>query len=76
MDKSTHLIITHPATSYIVATFHPTIGQGAHHSLSNTATPELGMIPQGIRVKVGLHIAKYTLISQANIVGFIRISQS
>ena len=49
---------TRPATSYVAATFHPTIGQRAHQSLSNTATPELGMIPQGIRVKVGLHIAK------------------
>ena len=38
--------------------FHPTIGQRAHQSLSNTATPELGMIPQGIRVKEGLHLAK------------------
>ena len=47
-----------PATSYVVATFHPTIGQCAHQSLSNTATPEMGMIPQGIRVNVCLHIAK------------------
>ena len=58
MDKNTNLIRTRLATSYVVATFHPTIGQRAHQSLSNTATPELGMIPQGIRVKVGLHIAK------------------
>ena len=36
---------TSPATSYVAATFHPTIGQLAHLSLSNTATPELGMIP-------------------------------
>ena len=49
MVKNTHPIRTHPATSYIVATFHPTIGQHAHQSLNNTATPELGMIPQGIR---------------------------
>ena len=34
-----------PATSYVAATFHPTIGQCAHQSFSNTATPELGMIP-------------------------------
>ena len=27
------------------AAFHPTIGQLAHQSLSNAATPELGMIP-------------------------------
>ena len=47
-----------PATSYVAATFHPTIGQRAHQSLSNTATPELGMIPPGIRVNAGLHIAK------------------
>ena len=58
MDKNTHLIGTRPATSYVAATFHPTIGQRAHQSLSNTATPELGMIPQGIRVNAGLHIAK------------------
>ena len=35
---------TYPATIYVAATFHPTIGQCAHQSLSNTATPELGMI--------------------------------
>ena len=58
MDKNTHLIRTRPATSYIASTFHPTIGQRAHQSLSNAATPELGMIPQGIRVKESLHIAK------------------
>ena len=32
------------ATRYIAATFHPTIGHCAHQSLSNTATPELGII--------------------------------
>ena len=58
MDMNTHLIKTRLTTSYVAATFHPTIGQRAHQSLRNTATPELGMIPQGIRVKVGLHIAK------------------
>ena len=47
-----------PATSYVTATFHPTIGQLAHQSLSNAATPELGMIPPRIRVNAGLHIAK------------------
>ena len=47
-----------PVTSYIAATFHPTIGKYAHQSLSNTTTLELGMIPQGIRVKAGLHIVK------------------
>ena len=51
MVKNTHLIRTHPATSYIAGTFHPTIGQRAHQSLSNIATPELCIIPQGIRVK-------------------------
>ena len=51
MDKNTHLIRTHPATNYVAAMFHPTIGQRAHQSLNKTATPELGMIPQGIRVK-------------------------
>ena len=28
-----------PATSYVAATFHPTIGQLAPQSLSNAATP-------------------------------------
>ena len=58
MDMNTHLIRTRPATSYVTATFHPTIGQRAHQSLSNIATPEMGMTPQGIRVETGLHIAK------------------
>ena len=49
MDKNTHLIRTHLATSYVTATFHPAIGQRAHQSLSNATTPELGMIPQGTR---------------------------
>ena len=38
-----------PTTSYVAATFHPTIGPRAPQSLSNTATPEWRMIPQGIR---------------------------
>ena len=58
MDKNTHLIRTRPATSYVAIALHPTIGQRVHQSLSNTATPELGMIPQGIRVKASLHITK------------------
>ena len=33
--------------SYVPAMFHPTISQCAHQSLNITATPELGMIPQG-----------------------------
>ena len=32
-------------TSYVAVTFHPTIVQCAHQSLSNIATPEFGMIP-------------------------------
>ena len=52
------LEISRPTTSYVAATFHRMISQRAHQSLSNTTTPELGMIPQGIRVKAGLHIAK------------------
>ena len=49
-----------PATSYVAATFHPTIGQLAHQSLSSAATPELGMILQGIREQASLHIAMDT----------------
>ena len=44
--RQTYLLMKNsPATSYVAATFHPTIGQFAHQSLSNAATPELGMIP-------------------------------
>ena len=49
MVKNTYLVRTRPATSYVVATFHRTIGQCAHQYLSNTAIPELGIIPQRIR---------------------------
>ena len=46
VNSSTYLLVKNPpATSYVAATFHPTIGQLAHQSLSNAATPELGMIP-------------------------------
>ena len=51
-------LMKNPATSYIAATFHPAIGQLAHQSLSNIATPKLGMIPPRIRVNAGLHIAE------------------
>ena len=48
-----------PATSYVAAMFHPTIGQCAHQSLSNTTTPKLGMIPTRNKgTTVGSHIAK------------------
>ena len=46
------------ATSYVTATFHPTIGQCAHQSHSINATPKLGMIPQGTREIIGSHIAQ------------------
>ena len=46
INSSTYLSMKNsPATNYVAATFHPTIGQLAHQSLSNAATPELGMIP-------------------------------
>ena len=66
------LILWEPcsATSYIAATFHQTIGQRAHQYLSNAATPELGMILQGIRELAGLHIARiHKTHSQDNQVG-------
>ena len=57
----------HPATSYVAAMFHPTIGQCAHQSLSITAIPEMGMIPQGTRDITGSHIAQnQNIYSQAN----------
>ena len=50
-----------PATSYVVATIHPTIGESAHQSLNNTATPKLGMIPTRNKgTLAGSHIAKDT----------------
>ena len=49
MQRLTHRYLSYeeacPATSYVAAMFHPTIGSCAHQSLSNTATLELGMIP-------------------------------
>ena len=58
------------ATSHVTATFHPTIGQCDHQSLSNTATPEMGIRDKG--KLASSHIAKDTQFSQANTVGFIR----
>ena len=65
-----------PATSYVVATFHPTIDQCAPYSLNNTATPEMGMILQGIRNKQAYTQPRIQKHSQANTVGFIRPSRS
>ena len=65
-----------PTTSYAAATFHPTIGQCAPQSLSNTATPELGMIPQGKRKLSRLtHSQGYPKIQPNQRVGFIRLSR-
>ena len=64
------------ATSYVIATFHPTIGQCSHQSLSTTATPELGMIPiRNNGTLEGSHVAKdISKLSQAKTTfGFIRI---
>ena len=60
MNKITYLMKSPSATNYVAATFHPTIGQHAPQSLSNAATPKLGMILQGIRELASLHIAKDT----------------
>ena len=52
---------SYPATSYVVAMFHPTIGQCAHQYLSNTATLELGMISTRNKgTLAGSHVAKDT----------------
>jgi len=49
------------ATSYVATTFHPTIGQCAHQSLNDTATPELGMVPTRNKGTLAdSHIAKDT----------------
>ena len=62
-----------PATSYVAATFHPTIGRCAHHSLNITSTPELGMIPQGTREITISHISqspKHPQSIQVHTIGF------
>ena len=55
-----------PAISYVAATFHPTIGQCAHQSLSTTATLELGMIPTRNKGTTDLHTGIPYIHSQAN----------
>ena len=68
-----------PATSYVIATFHPTIGQCSHQYLSNTTTPEVGMIPTRNKgTLASSHIAKgiQQKLSQSNTVGFIRLQRS
>ena len=77
--KNNHLIITCPATNYVAATFHPTIGQCAHQYLSNASTPNMGMIPTWNKgTTSSSHIAKYTSkFSQAKTkFGFIRLLRS
>ena len=54
-----------PVTSYVAATFHPTIGQCAHQSLNGTTTPELGMVPTRNKGTLAYsHIAKDTTKTQ------------
>jgi len=54
-----------PATNYVAATFHPTIGQCAHQSLNGTTTPELGMVPTRNKGTLAYsHIAKDTTKTQ------------
>ena len=63
------------ATNYVTATFHPTIGQCAHQSLSDTATPELGMISsrnkgtlvESYIAKVQQHSAKPTQLGYQDV---------
>ena len=42
-------------SSYVTTTFHQTIGQCSHQSLTIMATPKLGMIPQGSREQQRSH---------------------
>ena len=63
------------ATHYVASTFHPTIGECAHQSLRNIATPELGMISSRNKGTLAdSYISKgATKLDQANTVGFIRL---
>ena len=68
-----------PATNYVTITFHPNIGQCAHKSLSNTTTPELGMITTRNKgTLAGSHIAKdmSKSIQAKTTFGFIRLLKS
>ena len=76
MEMNPDLIRTHPTTSYVTAMLHPTICHHAHQSLSDTATPKLGMIPQGIRVNARLHIAKVHQSTKPTQEGFTRLSRN
>ena len=54
-----------PTTIYVAATFHPTIGQCAHQSVSIIATPELGIIlTRNKGTLPDSHIAKDTTKTQ------------
>ena len=65
-----------PITNYIPTTFHLDKCQCAHQSLSNTATPELGMISYRDKgTLANSYIAKDAIkLSQANTIGFHRLS--
>ena len=71
------LILKEPCleTSYVTATFHPTIGHCAHQYLNNTATADPDMIPTRNKGTLAdSFITKDTIeFSQAKIVGFIRM---
>ena len=50
VELNTRILIlrrSFPATRFVSATFHPTIGQCAPYSLSITATPKMSMISTG-----------------------------
>ena len=64
------------ATSYVAATFHPTIGQRAHQSFSNAATPVLGMIPPRIRVNYKLPHSQGDTNSKPTQLGFTGFQQT
>ena len=74
--QQTYLLVKNSsATSYVTATFHPTIGQRAHQSLSNAATPELGMIPPRIRFICRLTHSQGTQSANQTQLGLIGLQQ-
>ena len=66
-NSSTYLSMKNlPTTSYVAATFHPTIGHYAHQYLSITTTPDLSMIPTRNKGKTYLHKTRPYIHNQAN----------
>ena len=76
MDKITYLMMNSSATSYVAATFHPTIGQRAPLISQQRCHPRAGHdSPRNKGTSKLTHSQGYVKHSQANTIGFIRPSR-